>query len=105
MPIFQLVCDYSFICQILLSSKFMHVTNCNSHFTALIIQEFFFEINFTTFKKNRHSFYKAGKACSHAAALAYKIDALRRLKEEESACTSFLCSWNDMSKKKVFFND
>lgn len=43
----------------------------------------------------------AGKACSHAAAVAYKVDALRRLKSEESACTSLLCSWNDMSKKKA----
>ena len=44
--------------------------------------------------------FSAGKACSHAATVAYKAEALRRLREDGS-CTSNLCAWNDMSKKKV----
>lgn len=55
------------------------------------------------FDENQHSivfiFFSIGKACSHAAALAYKVDAVRRF--DDTASTSLLCAWNDMSKKKV----
>jgi hypothetical protein len=37
---------------------------------------------------------------SHAATVTYKVEALRRLRGDGS-CTSNLCAWNDMSKKKV----
>ena len=55
------------------------------------------------FDENQHNivfiFFSIGKACSHAAALAYKVDAVRRF--DDTASTSLLSAWNDMSKKKV----
>jgi hypothetical protein len=47
--------------------------------------------------------FSAGKACSHVATVAYKAEALRRLREDGS-CTSNLCAWNDMSKKRYLLN-
>ncbi|XP_052799759.1 uncharacterized protein LOC128231246 isoform X1 [Mya arenaria] len=42
-----------------------------------------------------------GKACSYAAALAYNVEAAIRLGLRDNACTSSLCTWNDMSRKKA----
>lgn len=41
------------------------------------------------------------KACSHTAAVAYKVEAAIRTGLTEIASTSTLCQWNDMSRKKA----
>ena len=47
------------------------------------------------------SYFKNGKACSHAAAIAFKIEFAVRAGLVESAPTDELCKWNVTSKKNV----
>jgi len=42
-----------------------------------------------------------GKSCSHAAAIAFKVEAAVRTGAAMTATTSKLCQWNNMSRKKV----
>ena len=46
-------------------------------------------------------FFRCGKSCSHAAALAFKAEAALQTGLTKTASTSFLCQCNDMSRKKV----
>ena len=47
------------------------------------------------------SYFRNGKACSHAAALASKIVFAMRAGLVESAPTDELCKWNVTSKKNI----
>ena len=45
--------------------------------------------------------YSLGEACSHMAAILFKVEAFTRLELGKLTCTSLPCLWNQTCTKKV----